>query len=107
MRSHQQSCLAEWLSSRKSMLTRQLLPTSAHPHRLLLELPVDALGAAGELDEPVPLDRCMALDGLLGLGDLLIDCRAASAAPARGGTGNRSPRRAVRHSARPATAGGA
>jgi site-specific DNA recombinase len=30
-------------------------------------------GAAGELDEPVPLHRGLAVDGLLGLADLLID----------------------------------
>jgi hypothetical protein len=27
---------------------------------------------AGQLDEPVPLDRGLAFDGLLGLGDLLV-----------------------------------
>jgi hypothetical protein len=30
-------------------------------------------GAARELDEPVPLDRSLASDGLLGFGDLLVD----------------------------------
>jgi hypothetical protein len=38
-----------------------------------LQLPVDGLGRAGQLDEPVALDRCLAGDGRLGLGDLLVD----------------------------------
>ena len=38
---------------------------------LLLEVPVDLPGAAGQLDEPVPLDRRIPGDGLLGLADLL------------------------------------
>jgi hypothetical protein len=37
------------------------------------ELPVDAAGAAGQLDEPVPLHRCLPGDGFLGFLDLLID----------------------------------
>jgi hypothetical protein len=38
-----------------------------------LELAVDGAGAAGELDEPVPLDRALPSDSLLGFSDLLID----------------------------------
>jgi len=38
-----------------------------------LELAVDALGGAVELDEPVPLDRGQVGDGFRGLGDLLVD----------------------------------
>jgi hypothetical protein len=38
-----------------------------------LQLPVDGLGRASQLDEPVALDRCLARDGLLCRGDLLVD----------------------------------
>jgi hypothetical protein len=38
-----------------------------------LEVPVHALGRAGELDEPVPLHRDLAGDRALGLADLLVD----------------------------------
>lgn len=44
-----------------------------------LEVAVDSLGGAGELDEPVSLDRHLAGDGFLGLADLLVD--AAQRAP--------------------------
>jgi hypothetical protein len=40
---------------------------------LRLELAVDALSRAVQLDEPVPLDRRQARDGLGCLGDLLVD----------------------------------
>lgn len=38
-----------------------------------LQLAVDALGGAGEGDEPVAFDRCLPVDGVLGLGHLFID----------------------------------
>ena len=41
--------------------------------RFGFQSPVDPPGAAGELDEPVAFDRGLARDGLLRLGDLLVD----------------------------------
>jgi hypothetical protein len=41
--------------------------------RLGLQGPVDGLGRPGELDEPVPLHRCLPGHRALGLGDLLVD----------------------------------
>jgi hypothetical protein len=46
-----------------------------------LQFPVDAVGALAELDEPVPLDRCLPGDGVLGLGDLLIDATQGAPGP--------------------------
>jgi hypothetical protein len=46
-----------------------------------LQLPVDRLLGVDELDEPVPLDRLLPGDGLLGLGDLLIDPPQGAAGP--------------------------
>jgi hypothetical protein len=48
--------------------------------RLGLQLPVDAVGAITELDEPVALDGGPARDSVLGFGDLLVD-------PAQGAAG--------------------
>ena len=47
----------------------------------LLELPVDLSGAAGQLDEPVALDRGLPGDGLLGLVDLLVDAAQGPPGP--------------------------
>ena len=44
-----------------------------------LQLAVDGLGRAGQLDEPVAFDRGVTVDGPFGLGDLLVD--AAQRAP--------------------------
>jgi hypothetical protein len=46
-----------------------------------LELAVDALSGAVELDEPVPLDRGQAGDGFSGLGDLFVDAAQRPAGP--------------------------
>lgn len=45
--------------------------------------PVDTLGGAGELDEPVAFDRGLAGDGLLGLGDLFVDAVQGAPSPVR------------------------
>lgn len=39
------------------------------------------LGGAGELDEPVALDRHLPCDGFFGLGDLLVDAALRPARP--------------------------
>ena len=41
--------------------------------RLGFQFAVDGVGIAAQLDEPVPLDRGLARDGFLRLGDLVID----------------------------------
>ena len=46
-----------------------------------LQLPVDALGGAGELDVAVAFDRGMAVDGALGFGDLFVDTAQVSPGP--------------------------
>jgi len=46
-----------------------------------LQLAVHRPGAAGQLDEPVALDRGVPGDGLLGLGDLLVDAAQRPACP--------------------------
>ena len=51
----------------------------ASPRALASRSRLTLLVAPGELDEPVALDRGVAVDGLLGFGDLLID--AAQGAP--------------------------
>ena len=48
---------------------------------LVLQFAVDGAGAAGQLDEPVPLHRGLPGDGLLGLGDLLVDAAQRAAGP--------------------------
>jgi len=47
----------------------------------VLELAVDGLRAARQLDEPAPLDRGVPGHGLLGLGDLLIDAAQRPSCP--------------------------
>ena len=42
---------------------------------------VDGVGAAGQGDEPVALDRSLACDGFLGPGDLLVDAAQRAAGP--------------------------
>jgi hypothetical protein len=54
---------------------------ASHAAGLGLQLAVDRLLCVDELDEPVALDRLLTGDGLLGLGDLLID-------PAQGAAGS-------------------
>jgi hypothetical protein len=56
-------------------------PFSRQGPRLGLQRPVHAAGAAGQLNEPVALDRALAGHGLLRLGDLLIDAAQAPAGP--------------------------
>jgi hypothetical protein len=46
-----------------------------------LQLTVDGLGGAGELDESVALDRGVAVDGLLGCGDLFVDAAQCASGP--------------------------
>ena len=48
---------------------------------LVLQFPVDGAGAAGQPDEPVALHRGLPRDGLLGLGDLLVDAAQRAAGP--------------------------
>ena len=62
----------------------QVGDVALHPGQrpgLVLELAVDGPGAAGQLDEPVALDRRLAGDGLLGLFDLLVDAAQRPAGP--------------------------
>ena len=56
------------------------LPAGQRPG-LRLQLTVDAAGAAGQGDEPVPFDRRLPGDGLLSLGDLLLDAVHATPGP--------------------------
>jgi hypothetical protein len=57
----------------------------------LFKFAFHALGAAGQLDEPVPLNRSLSGDGLLGYLDLLVDAVQGPSGSGRGGTGRRSP----------------
>lgn len=73
--------------------------------RLDLQLAVHCLGGVNDLDEPVPFDRDVSGDGLLGLCDLLVDALERAAGPGRVCTGSRRPDPCVCLLARPATAG--
>jgi hypothetical protein len=48
------------------------LPPRQHSS-LGLQIAIDTLGRPGQLDEPIPLDRCRTLHRAFGFGDLLID----------------------------------
>ena len=56
-----------------------------------LQLAVDGLGGAGELDEPVALDRGVTIRQHAGLWRSVRRCRAVCAALGRGGIGSRRP----------------
>jgi len=43
------------------------------------QVSIDALGGAGELDEPVAFDRGVTVDGAFGLSDLLVDAAQGAA----------------------------
>ena len=54
-----------------------------------LQVAVDGLGRAGELDEAVAFDRGLSVDGLLGFGDLFIDPAQGASGPIVRGIGSR------------------